>query len=569
MSFDLRWAIESRELMTEISPDAPPTTVAMLQRGASLYGDTPQIVQGAKGLSFVDVEARSATLALGLLAAGIGKGTRVGLLMPNEPDWGVVFFAITRIGAVAVLLSTFARGSELAYLIRHSDIDTLITADKFLQYDYAERLAEALPSLGSSDGIRKLRLPEAPMLRSIWFWGDNAPKFARGTKAVLSALGDVEGFTAALLTGVEQEITPADLALIIYTSGSTSRPKGVVHTHGSAVRQSYVLSAYMTFQQGDRLLTTQPFFWVGGLSTSLLAASHSGAAVVCPDTPSPDDILLSLRRDSVTHLTLWPAQIANLRSLPGFREEYLTGLKPFAMQQYAMVGMATTEQTPNSLGMTETFGPHSKEHLDCFLAPDKAGSFGRQVPGIERKIVDPQTGILKPAGEQGELLVRGRGLMNGFYKREHSDVFDEDGYYHTGDLCRICPDGHLFFDGRGTELIKTAGANVAPREVELALMQNPSVGEAAVLGLPHKDLGEIVVAVAVLRKDHCATEEDLLKELRKHLSSYKIPKKIWLMKDSNVPRTDSNKINKPTLRNVILSDSMDQAQIPDSKHQKI
>ncbi|MBB4631992.1 class I adenylate-forming enzyme family protein [Sphingosinicella soli] len=543
--------------MTEIFPDAAPTTVAMLRRGTKYFGTTAQVIQGANILTFDDVERRSAEVARGLLAAGVGKGTRVGLLMPNEPDWAVIFFAITRIGAVAVLISTFARGAELAYVIRHSDIDTLITADKFLQYDYVERLAEALPSLGTTDGGRQLRLPNAPMLRSIWFWADQAPSFARGGRTELARLGDSEGFTDALLNEVEQEITPADLALIIYTSGSTSRPKGVVHTHGSVVRQSYVLSTYMTFVRGDRLLTTQPFFWVGGLSTSLLAANHSGAAVVCPDMPSPASMMVSLQRDGVTHLALWPAQIANLRSLPEFREEYLTNLKPFAMQQYAMVGLATPEQTPNSLGMTETFGPHSKEHLDCFLPPDKVGSFGRAVPGVERKIIDPETGETLANGEPGELLVRGPGLMNGFYKRERDEVFDADGFYHSGDLCRICPDGHLFFDGRSTELVKTGGANVAPREVELALMQNPMVGEAAVLGLPHKDLGEIVVAVAVLRANQNSTEQELLDGLRKQLSSYKVPKKIWVVKDADVPRTDSNKINKPSLRNVILSGALD------------
>jgi acyl-CoA synthetase (AMP-forming)/AMP-acid ligase II len=517
----------------------------------SQFGDRPQIEDAGGSLSFSEVCRQSAILARGLLAAGVGKGSKVGLLLPNGRDWVAAWSAVTRIGAVAVLLSTFSKPRELAYVLRHADIDTLLTADRFLNNDYVARIAEALPGLADRSGAQPLTLAAAPFLRSIWIFGEATPAWARGRREALDALADHGGFDAPLLAGVEAEVMPSDPAVMIYTSGSSADPKAVLHSHGGVVRQARSMAGYMTFDPGDRLMTTQPFFWVGGLCTSLLAANIRGAAIICPETPSAEDMVETLRRCGVTHLSLWPAQIAALRASPAFTDGDFARLKPTSAQQLGLFGLATPERTPNSLGMSETFGPHSMEYPPEPLPVSRAGSFGRAVASIERKIINPVTGQTLAPGEPGEICVRGHALMIGFYKKEASECFDPEGFFHTGDFGWITEDGHLFFSGRGGEMIKTSGANVAPREIELVLLKEPGVLDAAVVAVPHARLGQMVVAAVAPRTGEVLDEHQLIASLQAQMSSYKVPKRIYVLEYAELPRTDSGKVQKRVLTDML------------------
>jgi len=529
----------------DLFPAYRPTVPGMQQSLVERFGDLPQVMDDATSLTFRDVDRQSAILARGLLARGLGKGARVGLLLPNGPEWATAWFAITRMGAIAVQLSTFGAARELAHVIRHADVQLLITADRFLSHDYLERLPTALPGLADSEGGRPLQLRAAPFLREIWVFGE-APAWARGDRAGLeAAAADISSET---LSAVEAEVHPSDAAVMIYTSGSTSDPKAVVHSHGVVTRHSHVMSRYMTYGRGDRLLSVSPMFWVGGLCTSMLAANQSGAACVTPRTQSPADVVRTIRGCQVTHAFLAAPKARALYGVDGFDEAELRRLKPSTATQQFVYGLTPKELTPDSLGMSETFGPHSMEFAGERLPPDKTGSFGRGVRRVERKIIRAETGEELPAGELGELCVRGYSLMDGYYKRERAESFDSDGWFHTGDLCSISEDGYLFFHGRSGEMLKTSGANVSPREVELVLLEYPDIADAAVVGLPHPKMGQMVVAAVVLRPGRVMDEGKLRGWLQGQLSSFKVPKRFVPMDAAEIPRTDTGKIRKAELQ---------------------
>jgi acyl-coenzyme A synthetase/AMP-(fatty) acid ligase len=525
-----------------------PTLPAMVAAFTENFGDLVQVVDGKGERRFRETARGSSRVARGLLGAGLAKAARIGVLLPNGADFIEAFLGVTRVGGHAVLLSTLAKPRELAFMIRHSDINALIVADRYLSNDYVAALEAAIPALREAGGRDPLLLVEAPFLRSIWVWGDRQPDWSRGDRAALERKG--ECVPEALLAAAEHEVAPSDPAILIYTSGSTAEPKGVIHSHDAVVRQSWRMSRYMTYQPGDRLMTTQPFFWVGGLCTSLLAANHCGATIVCPERPSIEGMLDCIHTSGVTNVALWPPQMRALLAA-GDAEILLSRLKPTSAQQLGLFGLAPPERTPNALGMTETLGPHSMELPGQPLPADRVHSFGRVVGDFERKIIDPETGRERSPGETGELLVRGGSMMLGFHRRLRTDVFESDSFYRTGDMASIDEGGHLYFVGRGGDMIKVSGANVSPREVEEVLMKQPEVAEAAVLALADASGGESVVAVVVPRGDATIDEGELVRRLREELASYKVPRRLVFLSNDEIPRTASEKIRKPQLAEVV------------------
>ena len=476
-------------------PNHSATLPAMLKHLGEQHGDKVLASDSSRSLTYRQAERESRQLALGLLAAGVGKGTRVGLLMGNSPDWIAAWFAALRTGALVTGVSTFLKAPELAWVLKFADIDTLLMQDRYLRHDYVDNMERAFPELASARG-GPLRLTDAPYLRSCWVWGEAAPGWARGNPADLRNLGrDAANLSAELLAGVEAEVSPADLAIVIFTSGSTAQPKAVVHTHGTVVRHAYTMFDYSVRSPGTRILVLTPFFWIGGMLTTLLNTMIGGGELICPERPDPGFVLKLLRRELPDHLTGWAGQLNAIKEHPDFKPgDFLRLLPSHNTQRRAgVVGPPLDTPlplVPNSLGMSETFGPHSGELDGVVLAQDRANSFGRAIDGIERKIVDPHGPAELPPGETGELLVRGYSVMQGYYKRERDECFEPDGFFRTGDLCAITGDGHLFFHGRGDETIKTSGANVSPREVELALMAYPEVADAVVLGKPDRRAGK-------------------------------------------------------------------------------
>ena len=543
-----------------LSPSFPPTIPAWWRSLVASYGPRQCICHDGQTLDFDKIERRSRALARGLLAEGAGKGTRIGLLMPNGPEWLIAFLAITRVGGIAVALSTFLAAKEIDYAVRHADVALLLSADRYLRHDYVARLEEAIPGLAGLDQARPIVLESFPYLRSIWLTGDgDLPVWASGRLSDLEASGSASViFGPGLLDAVEEAVFPAEQAMLIYTSGSTSEPKGVVHSHATIIDKILFLARARWINPwdmtaADRSLITGPFFWVGGFLV-LGGALTAGATVLCVDEHSPQAILDVIRQERATQVSGGVAMLASLAGTSEAAASALAQLKPQNAVQRPFFNddpAISATHFCNSLGMTETFGPYTGQISGDVLPDHLAGSFGLPLGEMEYIIVDPETGARRADGEDGEIHVRGPWLMDGFYKRDRKDVFRKDGFYATGDKGFIGADGHLFYKGRLSAMIKTSGANVAPEEVEVAIGVHPSVLEAAVIGLPHQTLGEMVVAAVALRPGAVLDEESLKRSLDSQLSRFKIPKHILFLDFDDFPRTPSRKVRKPALAEIV------------------
>lgn len=512
---------------------------ALLAALTEPFGDLPAVLDAAGSMTFADLDRRTARIGRGLLASGVAKGARVGILMPNSGDFVAALLAVTRVGGVAVLMSTVASGPELAYMIRTADIDTLLMADGYLGKDFTGIVETALPSLAGSARRDRLLIAEAPFLRAIWVWGKRQPGWSSGDETALCDLGEEIGVTPAFAAAAQAEVVPADPAVIIYTSGSTADPKAVVHSQGVLVRKTMVLAELCNYGVGDRVISGFPFFWVGGLGMGLTAVLCSGAAVICPEGPSAEAIAEAFNWEP-THLMMRPDVARQLARFPRYRERAPL-LRP-SMGPWPR----DPELAANSLGMTETLGPHSA--FTANLPPDRKGSFGTQVGAIERRIIDPETGREQPAGATGTLSLRGGELMIGMHRREPREVFDVDGFYRTEDLCRIDDDGHLFFFARANDMVKVNGANVAPAEVERAIRAGKGVRDVCVIGMAGADRDETLVAAVVVDGD--LTAEDMRDRLKPLLAGYKIPRHFFVYRD-DFPMTASQKVDKQQLRREI------------------
>jgi acyl-CoA synthetase (AMP-forming)/AMP-acid ligase II len=514
----------------------PATIGGLIARSVSQRPSAEAIATLAETLTYSELDARVSALARALVANGAGKGTRIALMAPDGVLWASAFLAATRIGAIVAAVSTLATAPELAHVLRHSDAQMLIGVRKFLRHDYAERLAAALPSLAHHrEG--PLYLPEAPYLRSIWL--DDADGLAWA--APHAALFDRPGPDARLLAAIEAEVAPSDEAVIIYTSGSSSLPKAVVHTQCTASQQSQVLAEHFLMSPSDRLMPLLPLFWVGGL-TMLLEVLLTGGTLVYPRTPAQEDVLAALEGLKVNRINTWGPQLEKLRqavAARGIDPNTIGGLAPQRTPQGEAIPL---ERTFNMLGMTESFGPHSSEPMGTVVPEERRGASGRATNDYERRIVDPETGEVLGPGRSGELQIRRGALMRGFYKVDPDRVFTPDGFYPTGDSARMDEDGYLYFEGRRGDMLKTAGANVSRLEVEAALRTLPEVAQPIVVGLPDPDAGQIVVAAVVPAEGRHPTEESLKAALRNLVSSYKVPRRIVLISAEEVPWTPSNKI---------------------------
>ena len=530
-------------------PDYTPTLPEFIRTRAQAFGDRPLIVLGDDRISYREADERSQLLARGLLASGIAKGTRVGLLAPNGPDWVVGFLAAARVGAVVVPMNTFYKPRELGWVMRHADVHTLLTVGRLLNNDYLARLEACAPSL-ASQRAGSLIAPELPCLRHVYVWGEHGRSWAHPVRALEEAADATPEIDRSFLSEVESCVTPADPMVTIYSSGSTADPKGAIHTHGGVIRHSFNLNSYRDISAEDRAFSPMPFFWVGGFVFSFFAYMHAGAFMLCEESFDAGRTLDLIERERATIVAGWPHYSKAMMEHPSFKQRDLSSIRSGNLYDILPdeVRPKDPELRSNSLGMTETCGPHTIARMDVDLPESLRGSFGKSVPGLEHKIVDPETGKTLKAGELGEICVRGYCLMQGLHKLEREEVFDPDGFYHTGDAGSFDRDGYLFFKARLGELIKTAGANVTPREVELVMESLPEVLSAFVVGVPEPARGQNVAAAVVLKQGESASAGTLSQRLRAQLSAYKIPRHFFFFtEDGELPFTDSGKIDKRAL----------------------
>jgi acyl-CoA synthetase (AMP-forming)/AMP-acid ligase II len=429
----------------------------------------------------------------------------------------------------------------------------LLTLPRFLNADYLERLEAAAPSLAKQKA-GALHVRELPYLRDVIVFGHAERGWARPVRSLEAAADANPAIDADFLREIESCVVPADALVVIYSSGSTADPKGAVHTHGTLIRHSFNLNSFRDLRMEDRIFSPMPFFWVGGLVYTLMSAMHVGAFMLCEEVFEPGETLSLLERERATVVAGWPHYSRAMLEHPTFRSRDLSSIRAGNLYEIlpAELRPKDPELRSNSLGMTETCGPHTIDRMDVDRPESLRSSFGRPVPGVEHKIVDPQTGLPLPPGEVGEVCVKGYSLMQGLYKVEREDCFDRDGFYHTGDAGYFDADGVFFFKARIGDMIKTAGANVTPREVEIVMESQPEVRSAFVVGVPDPVRGQNVAAAAILKAGRQLGADALRERLRAELSAYKVPRHFFFYRDGELPFTDTGKIDKKKLA-VILA----------------
>ena len=536
-------------------PTYAPTADRFVRYVARRWGNRDLVLLGERRLSYQDLETESGHLARALLAGGVTRGSRVGLLAPNGPEWIVAWLAAARIGALVVLLNTFHQARELGWALAHCQAEVLLTVDRYLNHDYRARLEQAVPGL-DEQRHEAVACDSHRSLRAVWMWSETGatPSWAGPMDALLARSGDVSGERFLMAA---DGVGPQDPMVVIYTSGSTSEPKGVVHSHATVIVHPFNLLQFRDLAASDVLYTPMPLFWVGGLSYTLVSVMHAGAAVLFDERFEPGATLELIERRRATHVVGWPHTAKALVEHPTFAERDLSSIRGGSFDELlpASLRVSDPRRRATSLGMTESLGPHSIEPLGLELPEGKEGSFGRSVPGIEHRIVDPGTGVELPAGETGEIWVRGYSLMLGLLGRDPAEVFEPGGWYRTGDSGHLNADGHLYFEGRMGTVIKAAGANVAPREVELAIEQQPGVMHAFVVGVPAADeRSEAVAAAVVARPDADVSPEELRARLRTEMASYKVPRHVAVFADQqDLPWLESGKIDLQALRRLLAA----------------
>lgn len=508
-------------------------------RQASVRGRYPLLICDHERLGYAEAQARSARLARGLIAVGAGKDTHIGVLYPNGADFVIAAFAAARIGAVVVPFSTFATTSELTRQLVDSDIRILLSIDGHRGHDYAARLAEVLPEAfeGTAPRVRdRLLCPAVPQLRHLAI----SHRSGAGPHAIgeLEVLADTVG--EDLLAAMEREVTAADPLSIIYTSGSTSAPKGVVHTHGALLGHQRNLNEIRRLTAADRLFCNSPFFWIGGFGFALLATLLSGATLVCSDATDASAALDLLEAEKPTVTNGFAAGVAHLARHPSFAARDLSSMRRGNLYAIMPADARPTdaELRHNMLGMTEAGSVVLLSGDDSDQPEHRRGSFGKPAPGFDTRIVDPDTGT---DATTGELYIRGPYVMQGYHGRSREQCFDADGWFPTGDLVRVDDDGFFYFLGRRGAMIKTAGANVSPAEVEKAITKITGT-PAHVLGLPDPDRGEIVAAVLVT-PDATVDDTALRESLRQELSAYKVPRRFAALRPGEVPLLPGGKLD--------------------------
>lgn len=503
-------------------PGEPDTIAAVLRQQPQTRSDHPLLVCDDQRISYAEADLRSAELARELIALGAGKGAHVGLLYPNGTDFVVGMLAAARIGAVVVPFSTFMTTGELHRQLVHSDTAFLFSASSFRSHDYVQQLTELL---GRIDG--ELFHPAVPQLRHVLVGSRNNPRAA-----------------PELLQAMEDDVDGSDVLTIVYTSGSTSAPKGVVHTHAALLAHQRNLNTIRGLSAQDRLFCNSPFFWIGGLAFGLLATLVAGSTLVCSNATDAGAVLDLIEAERPTATNGFVAGIAHLAEHPSYVRRDLSSLRRGNL--YPIMAAETRPADPelrhNMLGLTEAGSVLLISDDETDQPEHRRGSYGRPAPGFQTMIVDPDTGMPVRRGAVGELCIRGPYVMQGYYKRSREQCFDAEGWFHTSDLVRADDDGFMYFVGRRSGMIKTGGANVSAAEVEKSLA---ALGVTAhVFGLPDARRGQVVVAVIALPDTATEFDEEALRDrLKTELSSYKIPRLFIALPRAEIPLLSSGKVD--------------------------
>ncbi|MEA1970993.1 MAG: AMP-binding protein [Thermodesulfobacteriota bacterium] len=476
----------------------------MLEYTCNKYPDRVSIIYKDKNISYAQLDRAVNAFGNSLKALGIAKGDKVAMMLPNIPEFVISYFAILKLGAVAVTINTLSTSYELLYLLDNCDARAFIT----------------IPSSAKRFEEIRGKLPQCEHLIT-----------TDDSHGNLSINGSMEMNAFELDM---PEITGDDPAVMIYTSGLTGKPLGAVLTHGNLSTQSLLLKDVCYGTEDDRGLCLIPLFHSFGATVNMLMILKIGASVVMIDQFNLENIFNAIER-KVTYIAAVPRVFLGMLLFEG-ADNYdisslrfcITGGSAIPPEYIPMFEKKFGVTLAQGYGLTEASPVCSVSRIDGVRKP---GSIGLPMPGVETKVLD-ETGSPLPAGNIGELLVKGPNIMKEYYKDEKATAeVIKNGWLHTGDLAKIDEEGHIFLEGLKKRMIITSGFNVYPAEIENILRMHPEVSDARVTGREDLMRGEVVRALVIKKQGSSVSEKNITKHCRKYLSSYKSPREVEFVEE--------------------------------------
>lgn len=517
----------------------------LLCEQAERYPERLAAISGDTCLTYPQLLQRASRLASGLREAGVGRSDRVALLVNNRIEWLEIVFGAAAIGATAVPFSTWSKRREIDFLLTDSRARILFVLDQFGDQDYSADLAELIPELRTASPGR-WRSARFENLEAIVSIGKGGLAGATPYATFLDSLEPIEAPPPG--EGARDQ----DHALILYTSGSTAYPKAVPLCHGPMIENGFNIGERQGLRPGDRVLLAPPLFWSYGSANAMCATFTHGATLVLQSRFEPAEAIHLIERHTCTAIYTLPAMTSAIVTHASFRQERTsslrTGLTIGSPQDIVMAAeVLGAREICNVYGQTESYGNCTVTWHHWPLERRKQVQ-GPPLPGVTIRIVHTERGNSLPQGEVGMIEVKGYLTpgYDGASTEQNATVFTKDGFFRTGDLGRLTAEGDVQFVARDSEIIKRAGINIAPAEIEELLRQHPDVAQAGVAGAPNSDKGEIIVAFVVLVRGAVVTCETLRAHCRALAANYKTPDRIEIC--DALPATPTGKLMRRELK---------------------
>jgi len=519
----------------------------LARQAAERFGGDPALVDGGTTLSFAELWQAAHDAARGFVAAGVQPGDRVALWSPNIWEWPVALLGIQAAGAVVVPLNTRFKGTEAAYILDKSRARLLVTVRGFLGTDY--------PSL--LDGLALPHLEGTILLR-----GDPAAGIT-GWSELLAAGA---GIDAAVVDQRLAASGPDDLSDIIFTSGTTGAPKGVVATHGQTLRAFADWAHLVGLRHDDRYLVVNPFFHSFGYKAGIVASLVAGATIYPQAVFDVADTQRMVAEHGITCLpgppTIYQSLLASLRADPDAPRPSLR----LAVTGAAAIPVSLVEEMRDELGIETVLTAYGLTEATGFAtacravddAETIATTSGRAIPGVEVRVVDDD-GKEVPADAPGEIVVRGYNVTSGYFEdpEQTAETIDAAGWLHTGDIGTMDERGYIKITDRKKDMFIVGGFNAYPAEIENLLLAHPDLGQVAVVGVPDERLGEVGVAFVIPKPDHTVAPYEVVAWARDHMANYKAPREVRVVEA--FPLNAIGKVLKYELRDIAAA-----AQQPES-----
>jgi acyl-CoA synthetase (AMP-forming)/AMP-acid ligase II len=517
----------------------PRTIPHVVLRAAGAFGDRPAVIDpdGSRVTNFKTLGELMEASAGAFHAAGVKKGDRIAIWAPNSLEWIVAATGIQAVGACIVTLNTRFKGVEAQYILNKSRARMLVTVDTFLGASYL-------------DMLKGLDLPH--LERKIVI-GEKGPT---GWDAFLAAATDAN---RAAAMAVLESLTGNELSDIMFTSGTTGNPKGVMSSHAQNVGVYALYGDTMGMNQNDRTLVLYPFFHCAGYKAGWLANSYVGGAIVPESVLNPATLGKLIERLKLTYLPGPPTLFQTMLSQPpetrGDVSSVHTAITGAANVPPALIERMRGELGINRVlvgyGLTETCGTVSLTHQDD-TAETIVSTVGKTIPGMEVKVVD-ESGKALPLGEAGEIIVRGYNVMLGYFEDEKAtrEAIDSDGWLHTGDIGTLDARNYIKITDRKKDMFIVGGFNCYPAEIEKILATHPAVMLVAVVGVPDERMGEVGKAYVVLRPGAKATEAEVIAWCRENMANFKVPRSVEFL--DALPVNATGKVQKFRLRDTVAA----------------